>query len=38
MLDLGDLDPEELAKLDPENAKKLMKPPLKKEKVIKFLE
>ena len=32
------MDPDDLAKLDPENAKRLMMPPLRKEKVLKFLE
>ncbi len=37
-MDLGDLDPDELLKLDPVKASQLMKPPLTKEKVVKFLE
>jgi len=38
VVDLGDLDPDELLKLDPAQASLLMKPPQTKEKVIKFLE
>ncbi len=38
VVDLGDLDPDELMKLDPAKAVQLMKPPLTKEKVVKFME
>ncbi len=38
VVDLGDLDPDESSRLDPIKAVQLMKPPLTKEKVVKFLE